>query len=237
MPLSKLDALRDLYVDWAGCERCPLCATRRNMVFADGAPDARVMIIGEKPNYQEDKYGKPLIGPTGQLMGELIEKATGVNADTYIERSVHVTNLVMCRPPKDRSALRPETDACWPRLREQIRIVDPWLIIALGGAVLDLLVSNSKKKAPKVKRKRGDPPATKIPPMSISKARGEIIDIPIYFPSYGTRSFPVMPLIHPSVLLQHPDMNEGGDLRRTLDDLDAALKVVATMEDVYERQA
>lgn len=235
MPYDKLERLQDLYTKWAGCERCGLCASRRNMVFADGAPGGPILLLGERPNYQEDKYGKPLLGPPGKLIGEIISNVRQGNPDAIIDEMIHVTNLVMCRPPKDRSPTPDELDACWPRLRDQIRIVDPWLIITLGGTALNLLVANSKKKMPKQKKVRGVPAAPKLPPMSVLKSRGEVVDIPIYFPGFGSRSFPVLPMLQPNYLLQRPDMNEGGELKNTVDDFDVAFKIIDTLKEAYER--
>lgn len=235
MSSDKLGDLRSLYADWAGCERCELCAKRRNTVFADGSPGGPLMILSDKPGYHEDKSGIPLVGPAGKLLGELILAATGRDADAAIADGAHVTAAVMCRPPADRSPTPLELKQCWPRLREQIRIVDPWLILALGATAFGVLVAGGRVPMPKVKKVKGVPKVKPPPALGFMPQRGEVVDVPIWFPNYGMRSIAVLPTYHPNFLLQRPDLNEGGELYRARNDVNTAFKVMDDLRSTYAK--
>lgn len=235
MSSTKLAELRDLYADWAGCERCLLCAKRRNTVFADGSPEGPIMILSDKPGYHEDKMGVPLVGPSGKLLGELIAKATNRDPDAVIHSSLHVTAAVMCRPPADRAPTLPELRECWPRLRNQIRIVDPWLIVALGAVAFGVLVAGGRVPVPKTSKrsKQAKPP----PALGFMPNRGEVVDVPIWFPGYGMRSIAVLPTYHPNFLLQRPDLNEGGELYKAASDIATAFAIAEDMKETYGKRS
>lgn len=241
---SKLEELRYLYGDWAGCTKCPLCAKRKNTVFADGSPEGPLMIISDKPGRDEDRLGIPLVGSIGKLLGELIASATGREVEDVINTRVHLATAVMCRPEQDRQPTPKELEACWPRLREQIRIVDPWLIVTLGGAPFNTLIAGSRRdvkaqKVPKKRRAKGQPPEPKpvmeiksLPP-TLTRCRGELTEVPVHFPGYGMRTLSVLPTFHPTYLMKRPDMNEGGELKLTLDDVQTAFAILDDMEATY----
>ena len=108
------------------CEKCSLCKTRTNCVFGVGDPDADLMFVGEAPGEQEDLSGEPFVGRAGQLLDKYLY-AVG------IERSeVFITNILKCRPPKNRDPLPEEEDACIGFLREQVKTVKPKIIVCLG---------------------------------------------------------------------------------------------------------
>lgn len=122
--MSDLDALRR---DCLDCRKCGLCETRNNVVFGDGSPDAKVMFIGEGPGEQEDLTGRPFVGRGGMLLDKMLE-AVGLSRD----KNIYIANMVKCRPPKNRDPEEAEVQACREWLREQIRLIDPKLIVCLG---------------------------------------------------------------------------------------------------------
>jgi DNA polymerase len=107
---------------------CGLKATAKNLCFYRGAPQARVMIIGEAPGRDEDIEGKPFVGRAGQLLDKMLA-AIGLT-----EADVHITNIVYWRPPGNRTPTPQEAQVCRPFLERQIELVAPDVIALLGGA-------------------------------------------------------------------------------------------------------
>ena len=110
------------------CTRCRLAGTRTRVVFADGNPKARLMIVGEAPGAEEDRTGRPFVGRAGKLLDLLLEAV-----DLSREESVYISNVVKCRPPGNRNPEPGEIAACAPFLEQQIALVRPRAILALGG--------------------------------------------------------------------------------------------------------
>ena len=108
------------------CEKCELCKTRTNCVFGVGNPNAELMFIGEAPGEQEDLSGIPFVGRAGKLFDKYLE-AVDISRD-----EVYIANILKCRPPKNRDPQRDEEDACIQFLREQVKLVDPKIIVCLG---------------------------------------------------------------------------------------------------------
>lgn len=112
--------------DCMQCRSCALCETRHNVVFGVGNRTSPVMLIGEGPGEQEDLKGEPFVGPAGRLLDDMLELID-------LDRSkVYIANMVKCRPPRNRDPLNQEQDACRRWLDEQMRLIDPKLIICLG---------------------------------------------------------------------------------------------------------
>lgn len=108
------------------CQRCALGATRTNLVFGTGSPDARLMFVGEAPGEREDATGIPFVGAAGQLLDRYLF-AVGIPRD-----DVYIANILKCRPPRNRDPLPEEEDACMEHLRAQVRIIRPKLLVCLG---------------------------------------------------------------------------------------------------------
>lgn len=108
------------------CTRCELHRTRTNAVPGEGPADARIMLIGEAPGWNEDKQGRPFVGAAGKFLEELLAKA-GLTRD-----QVFITNIVKSRPPGNRDPLPDEIAACIPWLERQIEVIDPDVIVTLG---------------------------------------------------------------------------------------------------------
>lgn len=119
-----LEALRD----WIGdCRRCKLAAGRKNIVFGQGNPHARLMFVGEAPGADEDEQGLAFVGRAGQLLTDIIEKGLKI-----LRKDVYIVNVLRCRPPQNRNPEPDEILACQPFLEKQIEIVRPRVLVGLG---------------------------------------------------------------------------------------------------------
>ncbi len=108
-------------------EGCPLKATASRLCLFDGNPEARLMLIGEAPGAEEDRLGKPFVGPSGRLLDRML-------AWVGLDRSqVYITNVIFWRPPGNRPPTASELAACLPFLERQIALVAPELLLFLGG--------------------------------------------------------------------------------------------------------
>lgn len=164
--------------DWAGlravvrdCQRCKLCETRTQTVFGVGVEDASLMVVGEGPGADEDAQGEPFVGRAGKLLDEMLA-AIGRSRSS----NVFIANVVKCRPPGNRDPEADEVEACRPYLEQQIRLVNPKLIVGLGRIAAQRLL-------------RTDAP--------LSRLRG-----PLY--QYGREHTPLVITYHPAYLLRSP---------------------------------
>ena len=108
------------------CTDCPLHQGTTNAVPGEGSPHAEIMFIGEGPGYQEDRQGRPFVGPAGQLLDELLA-SIGLSRE-----QVFIANMVKHRPPQNRDPLPAEISACSKYLDRQIELINPSLIVTLG---------------------------------------------------------------------------------------------------------
>ncbi len=126
------------------CRRCPLSLGRKNLVFGEGPPTARLMFVGEGPGADEDREGRPFVGRAGQLLNRMI-KAMGLDRS-----EVYIANVVKCRPPSNRDPEPSEIETCFPFLQAQINAISPEVIVGLGriavGALLGRKVSLTKTR-------------------------------------------------------------------------------------------
>ena len=113
--------------DCLKCEKCELCKTRTNLVFGVGSENAEVLFVGEGPGENEDLQGKPFVGRGGMLLDKMLAVV-----DLSREKNIYIANMVKCRPPKNRDPEETEVAAYRPWLEEQIRIIDPKIIVCLG---------------------------------------------------------------------------------------------------------
>jgi len=160
--------LNNICDNMANCQLCPLGKTRHNLVFGDGNPRAQIVFIGEAPGADEDEQGLPFVGRAGQLLTRIIE-AMGLN-----RKDVYICNILKCRPPQNRNPLPEEILACEPFLKQQLKIISPRIICALGTFAAKTLL---KTESP------------------ITALRGR-------FHSYN--GIPLMPTYHPAYLLRNP---------------------------------
>jgi len=151
------------------CTRCGLCQKRKQAVFARGTGSSGICFVGEGPGADEDAQGLPFVGKAGQLLDRMIE-AMGLGRD-----EVYVCNVVKCRPPDNRKPEPDEMAACLPYLNEQLEIIAPRVIIALGATAVQGLLGTTE---------------------GIMRMRGK-------WKSYRGR-IDVMPTFHPAYLLRTP---------------------------------
>ncbi len=148
LPLSKpaiISSIDASAMDWttlertvAGCEMCPLHATRTQTVFGVGSHSAQWMVIGEAPGADEDRQGEPFVGRAGQLLTEML-RAAGFKRD-----DVYIANILKCRPPNNRDPKLDEVNACSSYLLRQIELLQPKLILAVGRIAAQRLLNTDE---------------------------------------------------------------------------------------------
>jgi len=131
---SDAESLARVREELGECMRCRLHQTRRNLVFGEGNPEARLMFVGEGPGADEDRQGRPFVGRAGSLLTRMIQAMTLERSDVYI------ANVVKCRPPGNREPERIEIDTCLPFLERQIAAVAPEVIVGLGKVATSTLL-------------------------------------------------------------------------------------------------
>ncbi len=169
IPAGTYASLQDLKIHCDQCQRCGLAASRTHVVVHRGNPAAHILIIGEGPGENEDLQGLPFVGRSGQLLDKILQS---VEFDP--EQDVYICNVVKCRPPNNRVPSLEEMEACRPYLLEQIRLVDPQIILLTGATSVRSLIGD----------KRG-----------ITKIRGQWME-------WQERW--AMPIFHPAYLLRNP---------------------------------
>jgi uracil-DNA glycosylase len=173
-PEAKAAAFADLHQRALACMKCPhLALSRKNVAFGVGSLDAELMFIGEAPGADEDEQGEPFVGRAGQLLTRIIQ-AMGLTRDT-----VYIGNILKCRPDTpgqsagNRKPTADEMQTCIPYLHEQIDLIGPKVIVALGATAVEGLLGKT---------------------IGITKLRGT-------WKTY--RGIPLMPTYHPAYLLRN----------------------------------
>jgi DNA polymerase len=138
---ERREALIDLYREVSACTKCALHEGRSKTVFGAGNSNADLMFIGEAPGAEEDRQGLPFVGRAGQLLDGLLAEV-GLARDR-----VAVANVLKCRPPANRKPRRAEVARCRPWLERQIGLLNPALIVALGGTAAEWFVGPSARIA------------------------------------------------------------------------------------------
>ncbi len=171
LPWSKRSpqTLREVREKLGDCQRCRLSRTRKSLVFGEGNEKARLVFVGEGPGYEEDLQGRPFVGKAGQLLTRIID-AMSMKRD-----HVYITNVVKCRPPQNRSPWPDEIACCYPFLANQLRIIQPTVICALGSAAAQTLLDTNA---------------------GITTLRGTF---------HTWEGIKVMPTFHPAYLLRNPE--------------------------------
>ena len=166
--------MESLRVEALKCVKCDhLVKSRTQVVFGVGTAHTRLMFVGEAPGMDEDQQGKPFVGKAGQLLTRIIQ-AMGLSRET-----VYIANILKCRPDTPGQAhgnRKPKPDemaTCFPWLRRQIEIIEPEVMVALGGTALEGLLGKM--------------------PTGITRLRGEW---------HEYMDIPLMPTFHPSYLLR-----------------------------------
>jgi uracil-DNA glycosylase len=144
---EKEPALNLLREEIGDCKRCKLSGKRKNIVFGEGNPDARLMFIGEAPGAEEDLQGRPFVGDAGMVLTRLINKMGFQREDVYI------ANIVKCRPPLNRDPEPDEAETCRVFVERQIEIIRPEIIMSLGRVATMNLTGDMKLKITAVRGK------------------------------------------------------------------------------------
>ena len=166
-------SLAELEAALAAFDGCGLKETALSLCFADGNPAARLMLIGEAPGAEEDRQGKPFVGASGKLLDRML-------ATIGLDRqSVYITNVIYWRPPGNRSPTQAEIAACQPFLERQIALLEPDLIVFVGGIAARALLGVNE---------------------GVTKLRGRRFT----YVAPGGRSIPAMVMFHPAYLLRTP---------------------------------
>jgi DNA polymerase len=131
---AKSELLAAIRSEIGDCRRCPLCEKRREIVFGEGNPEARVVFVGEGPGEEEDKSGRPFVGRAGELLTKMIESVGWRREDVFI------CNIVKCRPPGNRDPAPLEVATCEPFLHQQLRAIAPGAIVTLGKPAISALL-------------------------------------------------------------------------------------------------
>lgn len=167
--MSGFEELEKIRQNCLKCQKCPLCKTRTNVVFSDGSPNDKLMLIGEAPGFYEDQKGLPFVGKAGQLLDKIFA-SVGLSR----ERDVYICNTIKCRPPDNRDPLPEEKEACREFLDAQLEILKPRIILICGRVALASMLDNAA---------------------GITKVRGKWFDgpygakmMPIFHPSYLLRN-------------------------------------------------
>lgn len=170
------------------CSRCPLASGRKNIVFGEGNPNASLVLVGEGPGQEEDRTGRPFVGEAGQLLDKIL-KAMGLD-----RTQVYICNVVKCRPPKNRVPNEDEMAVCGRFLNEQLAIIRPKHILALGSTATKFLLNTDK---------------------SIGRMRGR-------FFVHASTGAKVMPTYHPAYLLRNESAKRPvwDDVRRVMADME-----------------
>lgn len=150
------------------CRKCALATSRTRFVFGNGNPDANLMLIGEAPGRDEDRQGEPFVGQAGQLLDKILA------AIGFRREEVFVGNVLKCRPPQNRDPLPEEIAMCMPYLEEQIRLIRPGLLLALGRVAAQALLGTMD---------------------SLTRLRGQ---------THRFREVPLLVTYHPAALLRNP---------------------------------
>lgn len=136
--MTKQEQLGQLNKKILACSQCVLRATCKQVVPGEGSADAEIMLIGEGPGQKEDELGRPFVGAAGKFLEEMLATIKLKREDVYI------ANVVKCRPPQNRDPLPEEAAACWPWLLEQIKIIQPKLIVTLGRHSMERFLPGQK---------------------------------------------------------------------------------------------
>lgn len=134
----KLEILKVIKNAATECKSCELCTKRTQVVFDNGNPNSSILIVGEAPGATEDQQGIPFVGDAGKVLNEAL---SSINIQ---RQNIYISNIVKCRPPQNRVPTEQERNTCGHFLLEEIEVIQPKLIVALGATSSHYLLSNNK---------------------------------------------------------------------------------------------
>jgi DNA polymerase len=130
--------LEQIRANLGECNRCRLHSSRTHIVFGEGNPSARVVLVGEGPGQEEDRQGRPFVGAAGKLLDRIIV------AMGWQRNEIYICNVIKCRPPGNRDPQPDEIDQCGPFLKRQLRAIGPQAILVLGSFAAQFLLSSQQ---------------------------------------------------------------------------------------------
>ncbi len=163
-------SLAEIRKEVGACTLCMLHKTRTNVVFGVGDEKAQAMFIGEAPGANEDLQGEPFVGRAGMLLNAML-KSIGLKRD-----DIYIANILKCRPPNNRDPLPEEVRLCTPYLQQQIALIQPKILIAVGRIAAQFLLNTME---------------------AMSSLRGKTYQ-------YGPQKIPLLVTYHPAYLLRSP---------------------------------
>ncbi len=171
---QRASSIEELRATLANFEQCPLKSTATNLVFGDGCTSAQIIFIGEAPGAEEDRRGIPFVGPSGRLLDRMLESIK-------LDRSkAFISNTIFWRPPGNRSPTSNEVATCMPFVERIIELIDPRILVALGGPAATALLGQAE---------------------SVGRLRGRWFT---YQTPRLPRPIPTTAIFHPAYLLRSP---------------------------------
>ncbi|PNE19998.1 uracil-DNA glycosylase [Mesotoga sp. Brook.08.YT.4.2.5.1] len=189
--VKRKELLLELNSSISDCSLCPLSSSRTNTVPGEGSIETPVVFVGEGPGADEDASGRPFVGKAGELLTKILDSVKLSRQDVFI------TNIVKCRPPKNRVPSAEEQRACSPYLLSQLAIIKPKLIVALGATALSYFVERDG--------------------LQITKVRGQLFD--------WIGGIKVFVMFHPSYLLRNASRAPGSPKSLTWEDIQKVRKM------------
>jgi DNA polymerase len=192
--MTELDRLESIV---AACDKCKLCETATYKVFGEGNPKARLVFVGEAPGKEENASGRPFVGDAGKLLNKALAKIS-------IERkSVYISNVVHCWPPRNRKPYSEETALCIGHLKAQIKIIKPKVLVALGATAMQTLAEIRS---------------------SIGKMRGKVMA--------GPSNTLVVPTWHPAYILRLGSIGKKSRQKQTAKEFLADVKLAFDVAEI-----
>ena len=168
--MSKKDDIEHIFNIVNKCKKCDLHITRKNTVFGEGNLNSSIMFIGEAPGKNEDLSGRPFVGRAGKIFDMLL------NSIGLRRNDVYISNVIKCRPPKNRNPLKIEIKMCYEYIDKQIEIIRPKVIVPLGRYAISYIFKKFDLKIDNINKIHG-----KI--FFTNSSFGYIKIIPIYHPA------------------------------------------------------
>ncbi len=199
-----LQALRE---GAAGCEGCPLYRAATQTVFGDGRASARVVLVGEQPGDQEDRQGRPFVGPAGGVLTRALDEAGIDPAGAYVTNAVKHFKFEQAARGKRRIHKAPslrEVGACRPWLAAELRVIDPEVVVALGATAGKSLLGSSFR---------------------VGEQRGVAVPMPSLDGDGGGHGM-LVPTIHPSAVLRADDAERAAAYAGLVSDLKVAARLL-----------
>ena len=170
--VDECNSLKDLKEAIFKFDGCNIRKSAKNIVFGEGEVGSKLMLIGEAPGVEEDNSGKPFIGAAGKLLDKMLDSINIIRSETYI------TNIIPWRPPGNRKPSLDEIEAFKPFIHKHIELVNPLIIILVGGTAASTILEND---------------------IGITKLRGKW---------HKFKNIDVMPMYHPAYLLRQPSQKK-----------------------------